>query len=201
MSKDRQPWPMKWIALAILLAIVPYTIVTLKFRKEQPAFQPYEDMKNRANVARLLAAGYQRLPLTVQRPADGQHAPGGAEVGTSAGGIPAELRATLVEPPALPQEITSVSAAPTGNQLFPYLVQFTCELATEKQHLAGADLYVKDNALVLVPTFEPVGGDLATRSRYPVVLVTVPAGALKPGEYRFTLAAERASRTWPVEIR
>ncbi|MBI4622331.1 MAG: hypothetical protein HY736_03790 [Verrucomicrobia bacterium] len=33
--KDRQPWPMKWIALAILLVIVPYTFLTLHYRKQR----------------------------------------------------------------------------------------------------------------------------------------------------------------------
>ena len=39
-----------------------------------------------------------------------------------------------------------------------------------------------------------VAGDLLTRSRQAVVLVTVPPGALKPGHYRVTLVAERGSR-------
>src|SRR5262245_25725972 len=60
---QRQPWPMKWVVVAILLLIVPYTIITLKYRKAGPAYEPYEDLKNRANVSRLLAAGYQRIPI------------------------------------------------------------------------------------------------------------------------------------------
>ena len=37
---------------------MPYTILTLRYRKPGPAFQPYEDMKNRTNVARLLSAWF-----------------------------------------------------------------------------------------------------------------------------------------------
>lgn len=200
-SKNRQPWPMKWIVLAIVLAIVPYTIVTLRYRKEGPAFQPYEDMKNRANVARLLAAGYQRIPLPALRPADGPRTSGGAEVTTAAGGVPPDLRSTLVEPPLLPTEIVSVSAAPTANTLQPYSVQFVCTLPTDQQHLGGADLYVKDDELVLVPTFERVDGSLLTRTRQTVVLVTIPAGALRAGNYTMTLVSEHASRRWPLEVK
>lgn len=192
---------MKWIVLAIVLAVVPYTIVTLHYRKPTPAFRPYEDMKNRANVARLLAAGYQRIPLTVQRPADGARAVGGAAVTTAPGGVPADLRSTLVEPPLLPEEITSVSAAPSANTLQSYAVQFTCVLPTDKQHLGGAELYVRNDDLVLVPTFERVDGGLLTRTRQTVVLVTIPAGALKAGHYTFTLVGEAASRAWPLEVR
>jgi len=42
---------------------------------------------------------------------------------------------------------------------------------------------------------------LLTRSRQTVVLLTIPAGAVKPGSYTVTLVAERASPTWPLEIR
>ena len=192
---------MKWIILAILLAVVPYTIVTLKYRKEGPAFRPYEDMKNRANVSRLLAAGYQRIPLIAQRPADDTRPAGGAAVTTAPGGLPSDLKSTLVEIPQLPLEITSVVASPSTNQLQSYAIQFICTLADDKQHLGGAELYVRENSVVLVPTFEAVDGGLNIRSRNAIVLLTIPAGALKPGNYQLTLPATAASRTWPMEVR
>lgn len=200
-SKNRQPWPLKWIAVAIILFAVPYTILTLRYRKPGPAFQPYQDMKNRANVVRLLEAGYQRIPLAAQRPADGTKAAGGAAVTQAPGGLPPDLSSTLVETPLLPTEILSVSAAPTGNPLMAYGVHFTCALPSDNQQLGGADLYIRGDQLVIIPTFERVGGELLTRSRQTVVLLTIPAGAVKPGSYTITLVAERASPTWPVEIR
>jgi hypothetical protein len=199
--RHRQPWPLKWIAVAILLIIVPYTFLTLRYRKPGPAFQPYEDMKNRANVARLLSAGYQRIPLPAQRPADRTGTRGGAAVSSAAGGLPDDLRTTLVEPLLLPAEILSVTAAATASTLTPYAIELTCTLPNDKQQLSGAELYVKESSLVLAPTFESVAGDLLTRSRQAVVLVTVPPGALKPGHYRVTLVAERGSRVWPLEVR
>ena len=63
--------------LAILAVVVPYTWLTLAYRKPGPAFQPYEDLRRQANVKRLLAAGYQRISLTAQRPADRPAVPGG----------------------------------------------------------------------------------------------------------------------------
>jgi hypothetical protein len=192
---------MKWIVVAILLIIVPYTFLTLRYRKPGPAFQPYEDMKNRANVARLLSAGYQRIALPAQRPADRTGTAGGAAVSPSAGGLPDDLRSTLVEPLLLPTDILSVTAAASASALLPYAIELTCALPNDKQQLNGAELYVKGEELVLAPTFERVDGDLLTRSRHAVVLVTVPPGALKAGRYRVTLVAERASRTWPLEIK
>src|SRR4051812_9431395 len=120
---QRQPWPMKWIVVAILLLIVPYTIITLRYRKTEPAFRPYEDLKNRTNVTRLLAAGYQRIPIVAQRPADGARTNGGAAINPSAGGLPADLRTTLVEPLLLPAEILNVAASPTATTLQPYVIQ------------------------------------------------------------------------------
>ena len=192
---------MKWIIIVILAMIVPYTYLTLRYRKAGPAFQPYEDMKSRANVSRLLAAGYQRIALTAQRPADGPRTNGGAEIGSAGGGIPAALRSTLVEAPLLPTEITSVTAATTATTLQPYLIQLTCTLPDDKQQLGGAELFLRDDTIVITPTFEPVGGDLQTRSRQAAVLLTVPAGALKPGSYSVTVVGERSSRAWTLEVK
>lgn len=192
---------MKWIVLAILLLIVPYTFLTLRYRKPGPAFQPYEDMKNRVNVSRLLSAGYQRIPILAQRPADGGRISGGAAISAAAGGIPTDLRSTLVEPLLLPTEITTVSAAPSVSTLQPYVIQLACALPDDKQQLGGADLYVRGDQLVLAPTFERIAADLLTRSRQAAVLITIPAGALKAGHYTVTLVAERASRTWALDVR
>jgi hypothetical protein len=198
---NRQPWPMKWIVLAIVLVAVPYTFLTLRFRKPGPAFQPYEDMKNRANVARLLAAGYQRLPLHAQRPADGARTAGGAAVTTVPGGLPDELRTTLVEPLLLPTEITGVIATPATTTLLPYSVHFTCTLPDDRQQLGGADLYLRVDKLVLAPTFERISGDLLARSQQAAVLLTIPGGTLQPGRYTVTLLGEKSSRSWPLEVK
>lgn len=191
---------MKWVLLAILLAVVPYTFVTLRYRKEGPAFQPYADMKDRANVTRLLSAGYRRIPLVAQRPADDTRPAGGAAVTPYAGGLPGDLRTTLVETPHLPSGISDVAAAPSANRLLGYPIRFTCTLADDKLHLGGADLYLRENVAVLVPTFEPVAGDLLTRSRHAVVQVAIPAGTLNPGQHKFILVASTASRLWQVDV-
>jgi hypothetical protein len=199
--KERQPWPMKWIVLAIVLTVVPYTIITLRYRKPGPAFEPYADMKNRANVVRLLAAGYQRIPLPATRPADGPSPTGGASILPDAAGVPAELKSTLVEPPLLPAEIRRINAAPSIEATAPYPIELTCVLPDDRHQLAGADLYLREDRAVIVPTFEPAGTSLVARSGEAVVLLTVPAGAFKPGRYNVTVAGERASRSWPLEVR
>jgi hypothetical protein len=192
---------MKWIIVVIILIIVPYTFLTLRYRKAGPAFQPYEDMKNRANVARLLEAGYRRITIAAQRPADSVPTPGGAPVTPHQGGLPEELRATLVEVPLLPAEISALTAAPVVSTLQPYPIRFTCTLPNEKQQLSGAELFLRGGKIVITPTFEPVGGELQTRSRQADVLLTVAAGTLPAGRYNVVLVATRASLAWSLEVK
>lgn len=193
---------MKWIVAAILVCIVPYTFVTLHYRKPQPAFEPYADMKSRANVTRLLSAGFQRVSLTAHPAAEpARIAAPLATVAAAPGGLPGDLNSTLVEPPLLPLAVGLVSAPATANALQPYAIQFTCALPDDKQQLSGAEMYVRNGEAVIAPTFEPVGGELLTRNREPLVLLTIPAGALKPGNYQILLVGERRSQTWPLEVR
>lgn len=192
---------MKWIVLAIVVVIVPYTFLTLRYRKPGPAFQPYEDMRNRANVSRLLSAGYQRIPLAAQRPADPARLAAPTATERTPGGLPPELKSTLVEAPLLPTDIVNVVAPRAANTLQGYPIHFTCTVPDDKQQLAGADLYLKDDSVVIAPTFERIGGELLSRTREPAVFVIVPAGTLKPGTYHITLVAERSSRAWSLEVK
>lgn len=200
LRKDRRPWPMKWIVLTIIVVLVPYTFLTLYYRKPGPAYRPYQDAQERANVVRLLSAGYQRITVAAQRPADSPRAATAAPTTAVLGGLPSELVATLVQKPLLPPEIHAVTAAPSVSALQPYAIQFTCTLPDNKQQLAGAELYVKDAEIVITPDFELLTGGLLARSRESVILLTVPAGALKPGTYRVTLAGQHSSRAWSVQV-
>jgi hypothetical protein len=191
---------MKWIVVAIIAVIVPYTFLTLYFRRPEKAFQPYADLKDRVNTRRLLSSGFQRITLNAQRPSDPARAALSAPIVASAGGVPEVLRSTLVDQPLLPGEILSVSAAATASASEPYPVQFSCSLPDDRRQLAGASLYLRNEEIFLVPTFERLGGDLIARSRENVVVLTVPAGALKPGTYHATVLGERASKAWTVQV-
>lgn len=192
---------MKWIVFAIVLVIGPYTFITLYFRKPGPAFEPYEDLKSRANASRLLSAGYRRIPILAERPADGARAAGGAAITPAEGGLPPDLRATLVEAPRLPLGISGIVAAPVANAAQAYAIQLTCTLPDDRQQLGGADVFVRDDTIVIAPTFERVPRDLQARSQQSAVLLTIPAETLKPGKFTVILVAEHASRTWPLEVK
>ena len=192
---------MKWVALAIVLVIVPYTFITLYWRKPGPAYRPYQDAQERANVVRLLSAGYRRITLVAQRPADPARPPAAVATTTvGTGGLPSELRSTLAEPPLLPANILQVSAAPSVSAFLPYPIQFTCTLPDDKHQLAGAQLYVKGEEIVVTPDFEHLTGGLLTRTRENVILLTVPGGTFQPGTYRVTLAGQQSSRAWTLLV-
>jgi hypothetical protein len=197
--KNRKPWSMKWIVLSIVIFIPIYTYLTLHYRRPGPAYQPYQDMRDRADVIRLLKAGYRRVAIDASRPADGGPPHGGATA-PAAGGIPAGLRTTLVETPLLPLEITTASAAPTAVAGIDYPIELTYTIADYKRALSGAHVYEREGELIVVADFERLGGGLQARDRDGAARLDIPPGALRPGTYQVTLVGERASRTWSLRV-
>jgi hypothetical protein len=196
---------MKWVALAILAFIVPYTYLTLHYRKPGRAFRPYEDTRNRINNSRLLSAGYQRITLDAERPAEPGlplvlGADSAARSEPAAGGLPADLGDALIDPPILPVSIDKVVTPSSASVSQPYLIQFTCTLPDNKEQLADAHLYHKAGSLVLVPSFEKLSGGLLARTRESTILLTVPAATLKPGSYTVTVIGGRSSRQWTLQV-
>jgi len=201
MSAEKKPWSMRWVVAAIVVVIPIYTILTLRFRKPGQPFQPYQEMHDRAVVLRLLSGGYQRIDVDARRPADPGRGKAGAEVSAVPGGIPRELQASLIDAPQLPAEVDSVVAAPEAAAGRAYPVEFACLLPDNRKQLSGAHLYLKGFDVAIVPDFERIPGGLMARTRQSPVLVTVPAGALKPGSYHVILVGERTSRTWTLRVR
>lgn len=192
---------MKWVVLTIIAVLVPYTWLTLHYRKPGHAFEPYHDLKNRANIGRLLAAGYQRVTVDAARPADTVRVTSTAAVFPAPGGLPEELDRTLIDKPMLPLDFSRVHAAESVSTHEPYAVEFACTLPPDhKLQLAGAYLYVREGDLVITPDFEKLGGELLARTDDTTALLTIPASALKPGRYHVILAGQRASRAWWLQV-
>ncbi len=196
----RKPWPMKWVVLVIILGIGVYTFLTLRYRKPGHVFQPYTDIRDRANTHRLLEAGYQRIALEAELPADPITFDSAAHATAAAAGLPAGLRDTLVVTPQLPAEILSVSAPPSANSMLAYSIGVKCSLPDNKQQLAGAELYVHADELIVTPEFERLSGGLLARNRERIIRLTVPPGSLKPGNYHVLLVGSRSSRAWTLQV-
>jgi hypothetical protein len=191
---------MKWIVASILVFIPIYTYLTLHYRRPGPAFNPYGDMRDRADVIRLLRAGYQRVTLDASRPAD---EPGGAPAATmpAPGGLPEDLRKTLIESPLLPLEVNSVTADASAVSAIDYPIVINYTIADNKRQLSGAHLYEKPGEIVIIADFEHLAGGLLARTRDGSALLDVPPGSLRPGTYRVTLVGERSSRSWTLHVR
>jgi hypothetical protein len=199
-QKQRKPWKMRWVVLSIVVFIPIYTYLTLHYRRPGPAFAPYGDMRDRADVLRLLKGGYQRVALEARRPADLPSLPAApAEPGP--GGLPESLKKTLVETPLMALDVTAVSAPAQAVSSIDYPVLVTFALRDNKRQLSGAHLYVREGEVVIVPDFEPLGGALLARTREGTALLTVPPGVLKPGTYRATVVGEKTSRAWSLTVR
>jgi len=192
---------MKWVVLVILLAIIPYTFLTLHYRRPGRAYEPYHEMKDRANTLRLLSAGFQRINLNAERPADPARGGSAAAILPAPGGLPAALADTLVEKPLLPAEIVTVTAPPVTNAMFAYRVELTCGLPDNHEQLGGAALYLRGEEIIIVTDFERISGELLARARESLVRLTVPAGTLKPGRYHVTLVGAHGSKAWTLEVR
>jgi hypothetical protein len=202
---NRKPWPMKWVVVAIIACLVPYTWLTLHYRKAEPSFQPYEDSKQRANVLRLLDSGYQRISVDAARPADPQELirslHGLAVISDAPAGVTEGLDVALVESPLLPVSYGTISASAETASLLPYPIVFTCKLDDQKHQLGGAYIFLRGETVVLVPQFEPLGGELTARSKESPVAVTIPGGALKTGRYTVRLAGRDQSKQWTLTVR
>jgi hypothetical protein len=195
-APSRKPWPMRWIVVAIVVFVAGYTYVSLHYRKAAPPYLPYEDTRARARAAR---AGYERYVGTLERPADPVEVAPRAGEG-AAGGLPAPLQAALVERLLLPSSIGSAYASGSADHARPYQLAFTCFLSDLRQQPGEAQIYVKEDSVLVVPVCERLAGGLSARSRENPVIVTIPAGSLPPGRVRLTVVGERDSRTWTVVV-
>jgi hypothetical protein len=202
---NKTPWPLKWVALAILLMIVPYTFLTVAYRKPGPAYEPYEAAKNNADPARLIAAGYRRIETRLERPSDPERYRNlidtTAQITDADPGLSPELVQSLGALPMLPQQFSSVLASAESHTRLPYQFLFVCVLPDTRRQLSGAELYRKGDQLIVVPRFEPLEGDLSARSKESPALLTVSAAALPTGRYTVTLAGSLRSKAWALEVK
>jgi hypothetical protein len=197
MPPARQPWPMKWIVLAIIVFIAAYSYLTLHFRKPGPSYEPFQDYRLRQ---RLEQAGYSRLTLHPRWPSDPKPLRPDLAIAPAAGGLPADLRAAFPSPPLLPAEIGAVEAAPSASDTEPYEIRFLSTVADNHQVLAEAKLYFRPGQLYIVPGCEPLAGELTARSRSVLTEISLPPAALPAGTYRAILVGARSARAWTVQV-
>jgi hypothetical protein len=197
---------MRWVVLAILLCIVPYTVITLAWRKPGRAYEPYADGLNRATTSRLLDAGYARFTVPVSDGSLWAAQPGRATIAPAPAGIPVDLATALIEQPVLPDAIdaSQVSAAEThefGSEgPLTYHIQFLCPLPSDGITVAAADIYRREQAIIIVPVFGPEGENVQVNNGRSSVMLQLPRQILPPGTYTITIAGRTGGATWSVQV-
>ncbi len=197
--------PLRWVAAAIVVFMLGYTFLRLHYGKRGRSFEPYHDLGEQVTVERLLALGFRRLPVAIQRPAEplpaARLAPAPAEVLDTLGGLPAELRGALAFAPALPDAIDLVTAPRAVGPAVDYRLQFACSQPDYTTQIRDATLYRKDDRLYLVPAFEKIAGQLLARTKDSTVVASFSTQGLAPGRYTVVLCGRRKSKSWSFVIK
>lgn len=197
-----KPWPMKWIVVAIVVFIAGYTAVNLYFRKPGQAYRPYQDAQDRATTARLLNAGWHKLPVEFCRPVEKPAVNNAASVGRGAVGLGPDLTPNFAEPPKLLASIDKVIAPGAVGHGGEYSAYFTATLTSQKAQLGELSLYRKGNDLVLIATPETLPGkDLMSRWSDSTYCLTFPTTGLEPGKYQARLVAKGPAATWTFVVK
>lgn len=194
---------MKWIVAAIIVFIVGYTAVNLYFRKAGHPYRPYQDAQDRATIARLLAAGWQKMPVDARRPVEKpavDDAP--AAVTRAAAGLGPDLAPQFAEPPRLLATIDKVVAPAFVPRGAAYTAYFTASLASQKAQLGELALYRHGSELVLVPSTEALPGkELMSRWTDSTYGVNFSTANLPPGRYRMRIVARGPAAEWSFTVR
>lgn len=198
---NRKPWPMKWIILAILGCIIPYTWLTIAYRKPNPAHEPYQDNKDRAQVLRLLDNDFHRIELPMALLVDPPLPPTITATNEAIpGGVPPLLNDILIDRPLVPSEFLRVSAAPTALANAPYSFDFVCTQPNHDELPAQTQLYQRRQELVIIVGYERNSDGLKSPRLEFTAQVTIPANTLMAGTYQATLIGARESRRWTIEV-
>ncbi len=193
---------MKWVVLAIVACLVPYTWLTLAYRKDGKAYEPYQDNKDRAQVLRLLDAGFRRVDLQLERlvePAAGSGTP--AETQAIAGGLPPLLADVLIDKPPVPSAFQTVTAPAAQLAGAPYTLLLTAEQPDHDERPAASTLYLRGTEAVFIVGYDALPGELQARDLTARIRLTVPPQTFAAGTYHGTLIGARESRRWTFEVR
>ena len=192
---------MKWIVVAIIACIVPYTWITLAYRKEGPAYEPYQDSKDRAQVMRLLDAGFQRVSLSLERLVE-PPPPASPPASSAAlpGRVPPPPSDILLDQPALPASFLHVDAAASALEGAPYSIVFTCVQPAQNEQPVSSKLYLREQEAVFIVGSDALPGTLEARDLDSLVRLVVPANTFQPGTYQATLLGTRESRRWTFVV-
>jgi hypothetical protein len=186
-----------------VLFMVGYTAVNFWFRKPGQAYRPYQDAQDRATVARLLAAGWQKLPVDSRRPIEKpatNDTP--APVTRDFPGLGSDLTDKFAEKPKLLATIDRVTAPASVSHGEDYSLYFTASLSDLKAQVGELTLYRHGNELVLIPTLEGLPGkELMSRWNDSSYSATFSTAQLPAGRYTARIVARGPAAEWSFTVK
>jgi len=193
---------MKWIVLAIVAFVAIYTVVNIYYRKPGPGYRPYQDAQDRATTARLLAAGWQKMPLDTRRPVEKPAADTPAPVARAAVGLGPDLETKFAEKPKLLASVDRVAAPSSVTHGGDYDAYFTATLTDQKLQLGEITLFRKGRELVIIPAEEDLPGQRLL-SRWPDsnYWIAFSTANLPPGRYDVRIVAKGPALSWSFTVR
>ena len=194
---------MKWIVLAIVIFMVGYTLVNVYFRKKDPGYRPYQDAQDRATTARLLAAGWHKVPLETRRPVEKPDADASsAKIKREIAGLGPDLESKFAEKPKLVTTIDRAAAPASVAHGLDYSIYFTVGIPSQKAQVGDLSLYQRGNELVLIPSLENLPGkELMTRWDDSNYCVTFSTANLPAGHYTVRIVALAPAAAWSFDVR
>lgn len=209
-TPEKKPWPMRWVAVVILVYIVGYTAINVVFRKPEPPHEPYAEAQERRQMRTIRASmmGWTRLVVEPwQAPANSAH------------DEPVVLGKRDGDPPAIealvPQEVMMI--APGKPHLYPAADEVSATAVAspgEPLHLSirfsetvglppvGEPLaYAKEGELHIFLQ-EESGVRTLWKSLAPASIIglALPPEGFTPGPWKGNLYTDGAVFTWDFVI-
>ncbi len=194
---------MKWVVLAIVLFMAVYTVVNVYFRKKGPAYRPYQDAQDRATTARLLAAGWHKIPLETRRPVEKPDAgEATAVIKREIAGLGPDLESKFAEKPKLVATIDRAAAPASVPHGLDYTIYFTVGIPSQKAQVGDLNLYRRDHELVLIPSLENLPGrELMARWDDSNYCATFSTANLPAGRYTVRIVSLAPAAAWSFDVR
>ena len=199
-NKDRRPWPMTWVAVAIAVFITLYTVINFQFRKNEDPHLPYEEAKEReSRFFEFDLNGWKRLevvlyvPLASDPSAELLPVEARAQEGRLDQDMPMDLVTVIPRRPDLAGGVQGVETSITED------LDLKILLISGQGEIGAVQLeaYLKDGHLVILAVESEQTGGLEGSTTFRLSL----SGAGIPGGlYSVTMYTEEAVYEWKLTV-
>lgn len=202
---------MRWVALAIGLYVLAYTLINFGFRKTDPAHEPWAEAQERTTHRTVTASlhGWSRFTASVE-PASAASAPARdafAEVQTAPTpkrldrALPPELVALIPRRPSLHAGTPAIVAPASVHSGAALQLELGYGETASQPAFGEAMAYTKDHQLfIFVQDDDALIPGAAAVPPASSIAVRLPAGALAAGAWNAALYTREITFTWAFTV-